>query len=58
MSSPAAEMGAPLSPDEATKVTPAWPVGVRKVLSAASSPEYSDPPKLMETATTPGCFAA
>src|SRR5438067_2121154 len=52
------EVGAPLSPDEATKVTPAWPAGVRNVPSELASEENSPPPQLMETATTPGCAAA
>ena len=50
--------GAPLSPDEARKVTPAWPAGVVKVLSEPASPPHSPPPQLMETATTPGWAAA
>src|SRR5882724_10609508 len=52
------DAGAPLSPDDARNVTPAWPVGVRKELSNVASPENSPPPKLIDTATTPGRLAA
>src|SRR6516165_3810323 len=50
--------GAPASPDETRKVTPACPVGVRNELSKEFSPENSPAPQLLETATTPGWRAA
>src|SRR5437660_5940814 len=50
--------GAPLSPEEARKVTPPWPLGVTKVLSNPVSVLNSPPPQLMDTATTPGWPAA
>ena len=46
------EMGAPLSPDDATNATPEW----LKVLSYEVSPENSPPPQLIET--TFACWAA
>src|SRR5262245_18961801 len=48
----------PLSPDEAMKVTPLWPEGVGQMQSRLRSLESSPSPKLMETATTPGCLRA
>src|SRR6266478_4794522 len=51
--------GAPLSPEAATKVTPAWPAGVWKVFASVPvSVLNSPPPQLMETTTTPGWLAA
>src|SRR4051812_12180135 len=52
------EAGAPRSPAAATNVTPAWPAGVVKLLSYPDSPKNSLPPQLIETAATPGCWAA
>ena len=44
---------------DAKKVTPLWPDGVWKTLSRLVSPENSPAvPKLIETADTPGRFAA
>ena len=45
--------GAPLSPVEATKVTPWWPLGVVKSLSNDCSPANSLEPQLIETTETP-----
>src|SRR5947209_6960232 len=52
--------GAPKSPLEATKVTPAWPAGVVKALWRLDdvSEENSRAPQLMDTATTPGWLRA
>ena len=50
--------GAPLSPEAAMNVTPAWPSGLVKKWSSSVSPANSPEPQLMETAHTPGCEAA
>ena len=46
--------GAPVSPAEATNVTPVWPAGVAKVASTEDSEANSELPQLSDTTETPG----